>query len=220
MPLPINSQYAPPKSWEEFEDLCCDLYALIWNDPGTQKHGRQGQPQGGVDVYGMPNGKHYTGVQCKKKSTWPPTELTTDEIDEEVEKAKTWEPGLKHFIIATTAGNDQALQKHARLITAAHKKKKLFSVEVASWDHITRRLTNYKPLLQKYGYIQDFDPAAIKLMVSETLRLSGSGFQIQAVAPTADSNVGAADALERDLAARYTRVMRRSFFPEPEPARC
>ena len=103
MPLPINSQYAPPKSWEEFEDLCADLYALIWNDKGTQKHGRQGQPQGGVDVYGRPDGKNYTGVQCKKKSIWPPTDLTTDEIDEEVEKAKTWKPGLKHLIIATTA---------------------------------------------------------------------------------------------------------------------
>lgn len=52
MPLPIHSEYKPPKSWEEFEDICADLYAQIWKDPGTQKHGRQGQPQGGVDIYG------------------------------------------------------------------------------------------------------------------------------------------------------------------------
>ena len=58
--------------------------------------------------------KNYTGVQCKKKGIWPPADLTTSEIDEEVVKAKTWKPGLKHYTIATTALNDQKAQDHAR----------------------------------------------------------------------------------------------------------
>jgi predicted helicase len=130
MSLPTK-QYPPPGTWEEFESLCADLYERVWNDPGTQRHGRQGQPQGGADIYGRPDGKNYTGVQCKKKDIWPPKDLTTDEINEEVEKAKTWKPGLKHFIIATTAPNDDKVQEHVRAITKTHKKAKLFSVEVA-----------------------------------------------------------------------------------------
>src|SRR3954465_7691522 len=123
MPLPVTSQYAPPQSWEEFESLCCDLYERLWNDRGTQKHGRQGQPQGGVDVYGQPDGKNYSGLQCKKKDVWPPSKLTIAEIDEEIAKAKTWSPGLKHYLIATTAPNDEAVQAHVRTVTKAHRKQ-------------------------------------------------------------------------------------------------
>jgi hypothetical protein len=52
--------------------------ALVWKDPGTERHGRQGQPQGGIDIYGRPDGKSYTGVQCKNKDIWPAKELTTN----------------------------------------------------------------------------------------------------------------------------------------------
>jgi hypothetical protein len=216
MPLPINSQYPPPKSWEEFEDLCADLYALIWSDPGTQKHGRQGQAQAGVDVYGKADGTNYTGVQCKKKSIWPPTELTTDEIGEEVEKAKTWKPGLKQFIIATTAPNDHIAQEHARQITAAHKRRRLFTVDIASWDEITRRLANYPQLLQKYGYAPD--AGTVTLVVAEVLKQAAPQLEldarVKARTPISDAGPGVADALERDLAARYVRALKRSFFPE------
>jgi alkanesulfonate monooxygenase SsuD/methylene tetrahydromethanopterin reductase-like flavin-dependent oxidoreductase (luciferase family) len=152
MPLPVNRQYAPPQSWEEFESLCADIYERVWKDPNTQKHGRQGQPQGGVDVYGRPDGKNYSGVQCKNKSVWPPRTLTEKDVDEEVKKAKTWEPGLKHFIVATTAPNDDKVQAHARKLTEAHKKKGFFSVTIVSWDEITRRLSGHRDLLGKYGY--------------------------------------------------------------------
>src|ERR1700731_1455525 len=117
MPIPVTAQLHPPQSWEEFESMCADLYTRIWSDEGTQKHGRQGQPQGGVDVYGQPDGKNYTGVQCKKKSIWPPTDLTLADIDEEVEKAKTWKPSLTEYIIATTAPNDETAQAHPRALT-------------------------------------------------------------------------------------------------------
>jgi hypothetical protein len=216
MPLPVTSQYAPPQSWEEFESLCADLYARIWGDTGTQKNGRQGQPQGGVDVYGRPNGKNYTGVQCKKKGIWPPADLTTSEIDEEVVKAKTWKPGLKHYIIATTAPNDQKAQDHARAITKAHKRKKQFSIEVVSWDEITRQLATYPDLLRKYGYLPDIAETA-KLVAEhlrETTQGQGTPPTIKSPAQSASQDSGVVEAVERDLAARFTRALRRSFFLE------
>ena len=38
-----NKQIPPPASWEEFEDMCCDLWRLLWDDRNAQKHGRKGQ---------------------------------------------------------------------------------------------------------------------------------------------------------------------------------
>jgi hypothetical protein len=223
MSLPTK-QYPPPGTWEEFESLCADLYERLWKDPSTQRHGRQGQPQGGVDVYGRPDGENYTGVQCKKKEIWPPKELTTDEIDEEVEKAKTWDPGLKHFIIATTAPNDDKAQAHARALTEKHKKKGgLFSVTVASWNEITRRLGAYPELLRAYGYLPDLAQLSQETsttIADETARrviqaLGNTQAIPQPIFPQEDAeDEGLAEALERDLAARYDRAMRRSFFPE------
>jgi hypothetical protein len=218
MPLPVTSEYAPPQSWEEFESLCADIYSQVWKTK-LEKHGRQGQPQGGVDVYGMPDGANYSGIQCKKKRKWPPEDLTTADIDEEVEKAKTWKPGLKKYFIATTAPNDEKAQAHARAITEAHAKQGLFSVEVLSWDEITRQLAGYRDLLNKY-YPQFFPnvapqieaiPAATAKLVVEQLREEQRAGRS---ASDARQSAGFIQALERDLADRYDRAMKRSFFPE------
>ena len=48
-------QLPPPAIWQDFEKLCHVLWREIWNDPATQKNGRSGQPQHGVDVFGQPN---------------------------------------------------------------------------------------------------------------------------------------------------------------------
>ena len=57
-----------PTSWDEFEDIARDVYSRIWRDPHAQRHGRTGQPQHGVDIYGRPHGLagRYVGVQCKR----------------------------------------------------------------------------------------------------------------------------------------------------------
>ncbi len=48
-------QLPPPSNWQDFETLCWRLWKAIWNDRNTQKNGRQGQPQAGVDVFGQPD---------------------------------------------------------------------------------------------------------------------------------------------------------------------
>ncbi|MGY2908140.1 hypothetical protein [Bradyrhizobium sp. URHC0002] len=228
MPIPVTAQLPPPESWEEFESMCADLYSRIWNDPNTQKHGRQGQPQGGVDVYGRPDGQHYAGVQCKKKDTWPLKELTITDVDQEVEKAKTWHPGLTEYIVATTAPNDEKVQSHVRDVTAAHSLQGLFPVSVVGWSELTRRLTSYPDLVRKYypniafadiaRELADTLPVLTVKLLAEKIRdlpavASASDGAIE-VAKTAIYEPSVVRALERDLAARYHRAIRRSFFPE------
>ena len=153
MPIPATSHLDPPKSWDEFEDICADLFAEEW-DNDVSRHGRGGQQQDGVDIYGTVKGRGGAGVQCKGKRRWPPTKLTIAEIDADVASALKFRPKLAELIIATTAANDAKVQRHARLVTEHHAKRKLFSVHVLGWEELTRRLTKHGKLLEKYyGYV-------------------------------------------------------------------
>ena len=59
-----NLQIPPPENEYEFENLCLDLYKLEFGDK-TQKNGRQGQSQSGVDIFCS---DQHIGIQCKKKN--------------------------------------------------------------------------------------------------------------------------------------------------------
>ena len=60
--IKMKIQLPPPANWQDFEDLCHRLWSSIWGT-NPQKNGRQGQPQCGVDIYGMPPYKsQYTGI--------------------------------------------------------------------------------------------------------------------------------------------------------------
>ena len=170
-----NKQISPPLHWQEFENLCADLWTIIWNDPNTQKHGRQGQAQHGVDVYGQHNGTGpWKGVQCKgKDGRYNTNPVTEDELRDEVEKAKFFTPPIKEFILATTAPNDIAIQKIAREITEEHKSAGLFSVHVYSWEDILRRLEDHPSIARKYeldrGYSSEELNAKLDLFINQQI---------------------------------------------------
>jgi len=55
-----------PKNWQDFERAMWVLARSEWNDPNAQRHGRQGQSQHGVDIFGQRNGNGtWIGIQCK-----------------------------------------------------------------------------------------------------------------------------------------------------------
>ncbi len=151
LPSFLNQQVNPPEHWQEFEKLCADLWARIWNDPNTQMHGRSGQVQHGVDVYGCKDGKgDWCGVQCKGKDGRYGQAVTERELKQEVKKAILFEPPISEFVLATTAQADANIQKVARDITEEHRHKGLFQVRVYGWNEIHRRLADYSELIDKY----------------------------------------------------------------------
>src|SRR2546427_10394543 len=124
MPTHANLTLPPPTYWEEFEDMLHDLFRAEWKDPNTLKHGRSGQPQKGVDIYGQPEQKEkWAGVQAKKKDQLAVSTVTEKELVAEVNKAKEFNPKLSEFILATTGQRDQKIQEKARLLTEAHQKE-------------------------------------------------------------------------------------------------
>ncbi|MEH3122801.1 MAG: hypothetical protein PGN16_12610 [Sphingomonas phyllosphaerae] len=145
-------QIAPPKDWATFEDLCHALFKKVWNDPLAQKNGRRGQAQHGVDVFGSVNGdrKSYRGVQCKGKDANYGSEAKLPEILAEVGKAENFTPTLEHWIFATTAPVDGALQKAARELSAERKPIGLFSIDVLGWEEIQALIAEHPELIQEF----------------------------------------------------------------------
>ena len=150
MAMHVNADYAPPKSWEQFEELCADTYAADWSDPALQRYGRAGQAQHGVDIVARHGNRWPVGLQCRKKSQWPVVTLSIPELDEAVKDSLKFRPKLQSFYILTTAPVDAKLQAHARKITARHQQKGLFDVNVVGWSEIVRRATLHGDVADKH----------------------------------------------------------------------
>jgi cellulose synthase operon protein C len=153
----LSRAFPPPVNWQDFENLSFDLYSRLWKTNDAEMHGRRGRPQAGVDIYGTDRvEKVFVGVQCKGKDEGYGASLTVGELRREVDKAKTFEPSLDVFILATTALNDAEVQKVARELSRRHAAEGLFEVRVQGWSTLKQRITDYPELLQKY--FSDYAP--------------------------------------------------------------
>jgi hypothetical protein len=144
-------QLPPPADWQNFERLAHALFSAVWNDPRAQLHGRAGQAQGGVDVYGTNSTTGgLEGVQCKGKDGRFGHSVDTDELEAEVAKALTFTPALSHYYLVTTGPADAAVQQAARDITAAHKTGGKFGVTVFAWEQLVSLLEQHKRVARQY----------------------------------------------------------------------
>lgn len=126
-----------PANWQDFENLCKELWGEIWNCPEIQKNGRLGQKQFGVDIFGCPfNEDFYYGIQCKGKNEYSHNQFSEDEIIKEIDKAKSFQPPLKKLYFATTALNDSKIQQFVRIKNLENKKNGLFEVHLFCWESI------------------------------------------------------------------------------------
>ena len=78
----------------------------------------------------------YQGVQCKGKDANYGSKADWSEVLEEIGKAEKFSPTLDHWIFATTAPADAALQNSAREISMERRAKRLFTVDVLGWEEI------------------------------------------------------------------------------------
>lgn len=127
-----------PENWQDFETLCKQLWGEIWGIPmKIKKNGRNGQPQAGVDVYGVPKGEtNYWGIQCKGKADSVDAKLTKREIDEEIIKAKDFKPDLEVFIFATTMNKDSNIEEYVRIKDWESRQNNGFEILLFCWEDI------------------------------------------------------------------------------------
>lgn len=136
MPTFADSELPPPKGWEEFEDIVCSAAKNRWNSPDFTRHGRQGQEQFGVDVYGKDEQGLMMGLQCKNTSG----KLSVKLIENEIGNAESFETLLAKLYIATTAHTDQALQRAVMKISEQRAAKGDFEVHILFWNDICQDL--------------------------------------------------------------------------------
>lgn len=148
-----------PENWQYFESLCKKLWGELWEIPHKiKKNGRLGQPQNGVDVYGIPKGENgYWGIQSKgKNDDYLNSKLTNSEIDEEIKKAKTFSPKLEVFIIATTQSKDVGIEQYVREKDIENRKNGSFEIILLCWEDIVDLIEENRETLNWYLGINNF----------------------------------------------------------------
>jgi hypothetical protein len=146
-----------PRDWQAFERLTRDLFARITGDVHMDLHGRTGQPQAGVDVFGTDQrSRARVGVQCRGRGDGTERttrRLTAKELRSEVDKARAFYPALDMFVLLTTGPNDARLQKAAAEINADQEQAGGFQVHVHGWDWIEGKLGEHFDLAVQYGLV-------------------------------------------------------------------
>lgn len=145
-------QIHPPSNWQDFEELCRRLWGEVWQCPNEiMRNGKMGDNQNGVDIYAIPKGEtNYFGIQCKLKEQFTDKKLTTNEIDFEIEKAKSFQPALKFFIFATTASKNAKIEEHVRCKRLELRRQGLFSIMLYSWEDICALISSYRTIYDWY----------------------------------------------------------------------
>lgn len=141
-----STSIPPPKNWQDFERCCRILFECILKDPQTQLHGRQGQKQYGVDIFGRRGGSgdHWVGVQCKGKDAEFGHPVTEKELRKEAKEANDFNPTLSEFILVTTASNDAKIQKIANQITKENAGEgRELTVAVWGWGELESRIVEH-----------------------------------------------------------------------------
>lgn len=127
-----------PENWQDFETLCKRLWGEVWSIPTKiKKNGRSGQPQSGVDIYGIPKGEsNYWGIQCKGKDDYANAKISKQEIDAEILKAHSFLPKLDVLIFATTMNKDVAIEQYVRVKDQESRNNNGFEILLFCWEDI------------------------------------------------------------------------------------
>ena len=150
--MSLNAFHLPaPADWQAFERLARDLFSAFWRDSNAEMHGRTGQPQNGVDVYGtnIATGR-LEGVQCKGKDGRYGHSVSVAELQDEVQKALKFAPTVSCYYLVSTGPGDVAVQQEARRISAEHAATGLFAVYVFGWDHLLNMLQDHAKVARKH----------------------------------------------------------------------
>jgi hypothetical protein len=131
MPTLTQVKLPVPKDWNEFEDIVASAIISLRPITPSQRFGRQGQAQHGVDILFEDFMCRMTGVQCKNVET-----LTLGEINAEISKAESYDPHLESYVFAVTFPRDAKIHKQINLLSVDRSRHGKFRVGIWFWDDI------------------------------------------------------------------------------------
>ena len=144
----MRKSHNRPQTEQDFELLCLKLLRAYWKCPELEQYATRGQAQHGVDIVDLSGREPLRAAQCKLHEEGKVT--TPDEITDEIEKARTFEPPLNQYIIMATGKVRKEVHDLLIEINREHKKKDLFIVQVFGWDRIEELLGEYTDVREWY----------------------------------------------------------------------
>lgn len=148
MPTLRMMNVPPPTDWDEFEEMTHNAFVIKWNSPNLQRHGRQGQAQQGVDIYGPDYLEQPVGIQCKKIDHQISIEMIKDEANKAENFVGENAATIRAFYMATTTPPDAILQREVRLLSKQRQNEGKFPIGIFFWPDIWRELVKNKEVFR------------------------------------------------------------------------
>ncbi len=139
MPSPTSIEYPIPQDWQELERLCRALFSELYGR-SFQRHGRLGQKQEGVDIFGYTADQELFAVQCKGRAGLLNKSITHTDLDTVVQDADCFPKTISQFFLFTTAPDDNVVQQHAIAISQERKTLGKFPVHIWGWQTISEHI--------------------------------------------------------------------------------
>jgi WD40 repeat protein len=150
MPRFSELRIPPPEKGDAFESLCLDLWREVWQTH-IELHGRLGQEQRGVDIYGCPDGaRGYWGIQCKARGPHTDRKRFAIEVSKDVDAARAFVPPLEVLLVVTTLERDTSLQQLERELNAAETSRGGFRVQFLFWRDVLMLLEGHLSVARKH----------------------------------------------------------------------
>lgn len=160
-------QIPKPKNWQDLETLCLVIWRAEWKTTSLKTYGRPGQHQDGVDIFGRFNdGVEIGAIQCKCKEE--EKKLTKKIIQNEVDKAKKFQPTIKHYVIATTFDSDVKLDSFVAQLNVDNLAAGSFPVDLFCWQDIERLLEIHTDVRDWYLNLTKIKNQTCEVMVVES----------------------------------------------------
>ena len=141
--------YPLPRSPDEFERLCLKLLRRHWQLPQLERFRDPKRAEKGINLIEISGRPRLAAVKCELSASR--TDLTLAEIKDAVDRAASLKLPIGRFVIATTAGKPEGLQRSLFDLNRANRKDGISAIEVLTWDDIEELLDEYPQILTDFG---------------------------------------------------------------------
>src|SRR5580693_2927271 len=141
--------YPLPRSADEFERLCLKLLRRHWQLPQLERFRDPDRAEKGINLIEISGRPRLAAVKCDLLAAR--SELTIGEVKDAVDRAASLKLPLGRFVIATTAGKPEGLQRSLFDLNRANRKDGISAIEVLTWDDIEELLDEYPQILTDFG---------------------------------------------------------------------
>lgn len=152
--LNYRPQFSIPSNEQDFEELCADVYGIIFNCTVPSKYGRRGQAQHGLDLIIYQNNINSDntriGIQCKHVQKLTFDGNHGDSFTKELKRAEKSQEKISKFILATSLPSNARLLDEVNKLSQQRIVDGKFPVEIHFANDLEHRINSSRELSDRY----------------------------------------------------------------------